>query len=347
MPTLILTETALLVLDKAEEKQGEFRHYTGILTMHGAARLAVITSDDALLKRTLGHLTPFVRRERDFNGNFPNYFCGGNGTAWLHLLGKFPEAKDEVRRYAEITLNESVRDRDGILCMPKCPEQEKIWIDVAFAVTPFLLFAGLALEEDKYIEDAWQQTAKMVRQFNDPACDLLHQSKNFNGAGNFSEDHWSRGNGWGMLALTELVNYLPESDPRRPEAEEMFVRLCKGCLAVQDENGMFHQELTDHTSFVETSGTGLLLYGFGVGIEKGLLGDEFRVALEKGLKGYMSYIALDGSVLNTCRGCLCPGNGTIEEYKAMTFPINDPHAFGPVLLSFGQAIRVGIDSITA
>ncbi|MBN1675084.1 MAG: glycoside hydrolase family 88 protein [Kiritimatiellae bacterium] len=344
MASIDLNATARRCFDRATATQ-DFRDYTGILTLHGAARLAVLTEDAELLDRVRARLRAFVRGLCAVNGNFANYDCGGNGTAWLLMLGEFPDAEPAVRRHAELTVHDAPRDRNGILCAPFCPADEKIWIDVAFAVTPFLLFAGLALGEDRYIEEAWQQTAKMVRVFRDPANGLLHQSRNFNGPGNTSHDHWSRGNGWGLHALTELANYLPADDPRRPEAEALFTDLCASCLAVQDANGMFHQELPDPTSFVETSGTGLLLYAFGVGLERGLLGKPFRAALAKGLRGYLSYIAVDGAVHHTCQGCLCPGEGTVEDYKAKRWALNDPHAFGPVLLSFGQAIAVGIRQV--
>lgn len=346
MTTINLKETALRCLAKNESIRS-YRHYTGILALHGMARLAVISRDDALLERTRENYRSFLQGDPGFSGNFVNYYCGGNGAAWLHMLGHLPEAKDAIRRYAEETVNESPRDADGIFDHPKHPGEERVWIDVAFAVTPFLLFAGVAFEEERYIEEAFQQTAKMVRLFRNPDNGLLHQARGFNGKGNFSQDHWSRGNGWGIHALTELVNYLPDNDPRRAESEAMFIDLCKSCLAVQDEQGMFHQELTDHSSYVETSGTGLILYAFGVGVERGLLGSEYRAAFETGLRGTMTYIALDGSVHNTCRGCCCPGDGSVEAYKAMPHPVNDDHAFGPVALSFGQALALGIETVEA
>jgi len=224
-------------------------------------------------------------------------------------------------------------------------DRPKIWIDAAFAVTPFLLFAGLAFEEDAYIEEAFQQTCKMVETLTDPENGLLHQARGFSGPGVLSQDHWSRGNGWGMLALAELVQHLPAADPRRPQAESLYQRLVNGCLQYQDEQGVWHQEITDHKSYVETSGTGLLLYGIGAGLEKGLLPPAVMDRFIHGLRGYSSYIREDGSVYHTCRGCLNPGSGTIAEYKQVPPVFNDAHAFGPVTLAFGQALKLGITEV--
>ncbi|MFW5864312.1 MAG: glycoside hydrolase family 88/105 protein [bacterium] len=339
-----LKETALRCVHKAEQTI-DFGHYSGLLLLHGLARWGVLCDDKALVERARQHLEPFVRGEKDFYANFKNYYCGGNAAAYLLAEGQLPEVEEDVRRYAEELMTEAPRDSEGIFSHPRFPGEERIWIDVAFAVTPFLLYAGRHFDEEKYIEEAWQQTAKMVRVFRNEETGLLHQSRNFRGKGHMSEDHWGRGNGWGIFALTELVNGLAKDDPRRPEAEGMFTDLCRSCLRVQDCDGMFHQELTDHDSYVETSGTGLILYAFGVGIGKGLLDERFREALEKGIRASLSYIGVDGSVHNTCPGCLCPGDGTKEDYKRKAPVLNDTHAFGSPIFSMGQAVALGIENI--
>lgn len=329
-------EIARKAYDRHTEVHG-IRHYFGILSMHGQARLSQITGDANDLDKVREALLPFVRGERAFHCNFPNYQCGGLGAAYLLWKGHLPEAEDTVHFYAEEIMNDAPRDPDGILCMISDPNRRQVWIDVSFAVTPFLLFAGLTFGEDSYIEEAFQQTRKMVELFRDPENGLLHQCRDFCGPGKISEDHWSRGNGWGMLGLTELVGCLPDDDPRRPASEALFTDLVKACLNVQDHNGMWHQELTAKESYVETSGTGLILYGLGIGIEKGILGDDIRPAYEKGLQGYRQYITDAGDVFHTCRGCLCPGEGRIIDYMARAPEHNDPHSFGPVTLAFGQA----------
>ena len=319
-------------------------HYTGILLLHAMARHALHGGrPDLNAVKTL--LRPFVKGHRQFKCNFPNYQCGGNATAYLLYAGHCPEAADIARHHAEQILRDAPRAPDGILCHPNDPSAHKIWIDVAFAVTPFLLYTGLALAEDRYVEEGFQQTAKMVNLLRDPANGLLNQSVNFRGPGHRSQDHWGRGNGWGIHGLTELVQGLPDDHPRRAESEQIFLDLLEACLTFQDDDGMWHQEITRPESYAETSGTGLILYALGIALERGLVEPDRRELLAKGLRGCLRYIALDGSVHHTCTGCLCPGDGTIEDYMAKPHRINDPHAFGPMVLAFDQAVRLGIESI--
>jgi unsaturated rhamnogalacturonyl hydrolase len=117
------------------------------------------------------------------------------------------------------------------------------------------------------------------------------------------------------------------------------------CVKYQNKDGLWHQEMTREDSYVETSGTGLMLYAIGRGLELGLLPESYRENFLRGLRGYLGYIALDGSVFNTCQGCLCPGKGTIEDYIARPWQLNDVHSFGPAALTFAQALKLGISEV--
>jgi len=323
-------------------------HYTGVLTLQGFCRVAVQQHDAALLDEARALCRQFMAREITLRFcNYENYRCGGNGTAYLLRHGELPDAAEQVREFAEQLVREAPKNRDGLVCHPKEPDLERVFIDQAFAVCPFMLSAGLALNEPAYLDEACKQGWGMIDLLRDETCGLLHQGVNFDGPGSISEDHWSRGNGWGILALAELVDGLPDVHPQRAGIESRFVSLVDACLAVQDEQGLFHQELTQHDSYVETSGTGLILFALGIGLGRGLLGERHRAALEQGLRGYLSYIALDGSVHQTCTGCLCPDGGALPAYLARAHKLNDTHAFGPVVLAFGQAAAIGLVDLPA
>lgn len=324
-----------------------FTHYTGILLFYGESRLALHTREDnQRLTALKQQLLPWVHGEVSFPCNFPNYQCGGMASAWLLYKGVFPEAANEVERHAHLLMNEAPRGELGIFCHPR-PPHGKIFIDVAFAVTPFLLFAGLHFNRAEWVDEAIDQTCNMYRLLRNSENGLLHQARNFRHEGHITEDHWSRGNGWGIFALTELVRELPKSHPRYPEVLEHFQALLNAILERQNPEGCWHQEMTHPDSYVETSGGGLFLYALGAALQLRVIDvQKTTPSLQLGLNGYLRYIALDGSLHNTCRGCLCPGEGTIEDYKQREPLLNDCHAFGPVSLAFGQAFMNGISTLS-
>lgn len=322
----------------------QLSHYTGILSLQGLERLANQHRMPSDLARLRAELAPFLAGDRRFACNFPNYCVGGNGAAAALHHGLLPEARDAVTAEAAAFLK-APRDREGLVCLPKDPAAEKVWIDAAWAVTPFALHAGLALDRSELVDEACHQALGMHRLFRNPANGLLHQSRGFVGPGVLSTDHWSRGNGWGLLALAALAEDLPAAHPRHAEARAAFADLVAACLRVQGATGLWHQELPRHDSFIETSGSGIILHALGVALQLGLAPEGARAALERGLTAYLGYIALDGSVFHTCVGCLSPGDGSPAAYMAHRHAKDDPHAFGPIILAFSQAAAVGFTSI--
>ncbi|MBQ8509961.1 MAG: glycoside hydrolase family 88 protein [Clostridia bacterium] len=322
----------------------QVNHYFGIIANYGLVRLAELGgADDIALAQEI--LSTFPDKVAHPHYNFPSYAVCGIAKARAVRDGISPD-EEQIRIYAD-ELMTAPRGENGIISMPSRPD--RIWIDVATAVTPFLLFAGLHFGETRYIDEAVHQTLAMYRIFLDPSCGLLHQSKNFCGEGKISEDHWSRGNGWGLLPLAELCANLPADHPRRQECIDAFRAHMLALLPYQSKNGMWRQEITVDSpkSYEETSGTGLILYAMGMGLELNLLGERFRTVFEAGIRGLCSIsVREDGAIDNSCPGCLCPGDGSIDAYLHHKLPFRDePHGAGSVILALVQAHRLGMKDI--
>ncbi len=342
IPTL---DIAQKVLDKglSETDPG---HYTGSLLMHGMSEYAVVEGSPEIMERTLELFHQFKSKEIEVRGNFISYEPGGSGAAYLSWLGSAPVLDEQVAEAALRFYRDQKRTQDGLMTALRARDSlNQVFIDVAFAVTPYLLYSGLKMERSDFVDYAVFETLELFRILEDKQTGLLHQARGYNGLGSISEDNWSRGNGWGTFALAILVRDLPESHPKHPEVVALAKRYFEAVLRFQNHEGLWHQEMTDTTSYVETSGSGLMLYGLGIMLEKGHLDKRYVKNFERGLQGYTSYIGSDGSVSHTCRGCLSPGKGTKEDYKNREWIYNDPHAFGPVVLAFTQAARMGIAEV--
>jgi len=326
----------------------EVKHYYGLLAIYALLLTAEEKQDPVLLEKCKSILSRFPDRVEHPRYNFPSYRIGGIPKAYALMRGYMPEAENQVRQYAEEMMT-APRDRNGIMSYRHEPDKEMIWIDVAMAVTPYLLFAGLALDEPRYIDEAAKQTFLMYEEFLDADNGLLHQSKNWAGPGKYSEDHWSRGNGWGYLPLAELVQHLPPNSAHRPTAEKYFRQLSEALLPHQSNRGFWRQEIPFEYAYEETSGTGLILYGIGIGMRTGLLDREtYSPAFQRGIDGLNRLsINSDFSTERSCPGCLCPGEGeergTIKAYVTLMLPYRDEHhSFGPLMFSMVEAYRNGI-----
>lgn len=327
----------------------EVKHYYGVLAVYALARTAEAAGDEELWRRVEAILRRFPEEIEHPRYNFPSYRIGGIAQAFAVAAGRMNDRRELVRTYAE-ELMTAPRDAAGILTMINQPG-DKIWIDVAMAATPYLIFAGLALDEERYVAEAVHQAVAMHDAFLDPENGLLHQCRNFVGPGLLSQDHWSRGNGWGFLALTELVRHLPAESPHRPGVEQRFTALAEALLPHQTERGLWRQEIPQADAWEESSGSGLIGYGFGVGVAAGLLDAErFLASTRRAIAGLTRWaINPDFSTELSCPGTLCPGDGaakgTVAAYVARVPVTDEPHSFAPIMLALSQSPAADVTTI--
>ena len=230
----------------------------------------------------------------------------------VELFESKVESEEDFREYAEKTYN-ALRSDDGIICYKKPVPWKWIWVDAITAVAPFMLFAGLALNEKRYVDFAAEQTILIYDALVDPACGLVHQVRGRYEEDEFrcSEDHWSRGNGWMMVAFAELVEYLPKDSPYYNDLIKRYQHFCENLIKYQSMRGLWRQEMIVEGAWEESSGTGLLAYGIGVGIRMGVLNDEkYKVAFDKALSGLANHCIYENyNTYNSCESNSFPGDG--------------------------------------
>ena len=332
-------------LDKSIKR---YPSYTGTLAMNAMARLGKITGDMALIEEIRQMLTPFIE------GKVPSvagaygktgYRFGGNATAFMVLRGFMPEAKETLLKSAEMLCNQQPRNSEGIFEWPQRPDQPEWhdfnWIDTVFGVCPFLVWAGKVFDRQDFIDESVKQMLGHHRRLFDRETKLYFQAFNAWGSGILTPSHWSRGEGWGLLALAELLYDLPKDHPGYGELLQAYRDNLEGCAACQDVSGMWHQALEMPESYLETSGTALILYAISRGLKNGSIAEEdherFLKIYLKGLRALLSYIGIDGSVYNACKGCLAPGLGSATDYAEHSWTRNDQHGTAAVLICLSQA----------
>lgn len=355
-----LYDLALKVSEKGWESIN-YGDYKYSCMQHALVDLALATGNKEDLKRIEENLLPFaVGKHYSFN-NFISYDYGGSAAAWLAYKG-VNSLKPQVKAGAADSWKNQYRSKEGIITAdfrrqikgtPDYRGQPQytnpVFIDVAFATTPFYLYAGLAEKNQEYIDFSVFEILKLWEILQDKESGLFHQAREVGGRlapGEVTKDNWSRGNGWGSMAFTALMRDLPRNHKDRAKVRKIAKGFYLACLKYQDENGLWHQEMTDHSSYVETSGSALVLAGIGAAIETGVISRKYIPAFEKGLKALLAYVEEDGSVGHTCCGNLAPGDGSKEAYKIRHFYFNEPHAFGPVVFALSQALRLGIKEVT-
>lgn len=326
-------------------------HYMGTCLYSGMADIVVECGQKADEEKLLGIIDGLATGEIPVvpSSNLICYRIGGQATpylaykGWTHLLPVVEEAA------ADMWANQ-YRTSDNLMTGNKMKDRfrDGVWIDCAFAVSTFFLYAGLSTGNQEYTDYAAFYALKLHEILHDASSGLVSQARSMDALadGETSQDCWSRGNGWFSMAMVALLRDYPAAGPYRAQIEQVAKDFYTAVLKFQDEEGLWHQELTNWDSFVETSGSGLLLAGIGQAIESGILPQENRQDFLRGLRALVGYVDPDGSVGHSCMGTLSPGNCTKEDYAIRHFYYNEVHGFGPVVLALAQAIRIGIKDFT-
>lgn len=321
--------------------------YYGLLAYYALSQTALVLKNKELINKCVSYYSLFPDGISHPHYNFKLYEFGGQGKPWLMMKGYFDDI-EKLRYYAEITLK-APADDNGIMCMPGFEDNLKTWIDISAFVTPFMLYSGLVLKDNKYIDFAAQHCFKQYDLLLDKTCGLLHQSRGFlENLERVSADHWSRGNGWGVVGLAELVRYLPENSIHRPRAEKYFKNLLSSLLQYQTDCGLWRQEIPEELAWYESSGTGLILFAMGVGLRKNILDKGvFMPAFKKGIDALAGMcVTSDFATHRSCPGCLCPNDGSAKAYITEKFPQTDEvHSYGCFMLAFTEAYRNGITEV--
>ena len=330
-------------------------HYVGTCLYHGMADLAIASGDPADMERVMKIMRGFVSGEiKATFFNSYSYYVGGQAMPFLAWKAGKKELDAKALEYANKIWTDQVRTSDNIMTannQTKRPGMDGFWIDMAFTLTPYMLYSGLLANNKEWIDYSAWEILKMYEILYDKDTDgLFHQARAIGGLkkGEICEDCWSRGNGWGSMAFGSELLYYPKNGKYYKELRKQARKFYEAAIRHMDDKGVWHQEMTNFDSYAETSGTAQILAGIGAAIEAGVLPKkQYLPIFEKGLKGLLGYIDPDGSIGHCCQGNLVPGTkGLKKEYEKAHFYYNESHAFGPAVLALAQALRLGFKTVT-
>ena len=216
-----------------------------------------------------------------------------------------------------------------------------MWADDLYMSVPFLVRYSHLTGDQKYLDDAANQFFGFKKRLFMPEEKIMSHVYDFK-YDSKTNVPWGRGNGWVVFSMTELLEVLPEDHPKRNDLIDFLNTLCEGYLALQDDEGMWHQVLNDHESYPETSCTSMFIYAFSRGIRFGWLKntEKYVKAIYKAWKG-ISKTSVDsnGNVYGVCRGSEFSFIADYYKYE-LGWNLNDTHGTGIVMLAGIEVIRL-------
>jgi unsaturated rhamnogalacturonyl hydrolase len=214
-----------------------------------------------------------------------------------------------VDRMQDHVMNHQLRLKDGTL-IRETPEQYTLWVDDMFMGIPFLLhsakYATNQAEKQRYLNDAANQVILYHKRLFDPKVKLFHHAW-YSERPNVKLPYWSRANGWGVWATSEVLMALPKNHPQYKRILKIFQDHAEGLANVQNKDtGFWPNVLELPESFKETSGTAIHTLAIARGINEGWLNrKKFLTVAIKGWEALTTVMDDDGKVTDICMGTMC------------------------------------------
>lgn len=238
---------------------------------------------------------------------------------------------DRMLKYAK---EGQLRYPDSKIFTRLTPEKYTTWVDDMFMGIPFLVQASrysTSPEEKKlFLDDAADQTVLFNDQVWNPEANLYMHARY--SERNVKLPHWSRANGWGIWATSEVLMELPVDHPRYPAILAHYRKHVDSLVALQDKDGFWLQLLDYPDSRQEVSGTAIFTMAIARGITEGWLDSgKYRPYAVKGWDAIKTQIEADGTVHNICYGTMCSEDPNY--YLERPFYDNDTHGLFAVLFA--------------
>lgn len=271
-----------------------------------------------LLDFTLAPSLPIIYRlEKDKNF--------GNRKAYEAFIA-------EMLKYAK---DGQIRDAKTGVYTRTTPEKYTTWVDDMFMGIPFLVQASNYVEEKNGKEIFLNDAAKQVLEFKKHVWDAdanLYMHANYSARPSVKLPYWSRANGWGIWATTEVLKVLPKSSPYYKPILKHFRTHVKALAKLQAPSGFWYNVLNRPDSKEEVSGTAIFTLAIARGVANGWLDRKtYQPKAIKAWEALKTQIEPDGTVHNICMGTMCSED--VNYYINRPYFDNDTHGTFAVLFA--------------
>jgi unsaturated rhamnogalacturonyl hydrolase len=245
---------------------------------------------------------------------------------WTLLDTRFPHADDQAlgQTYLDLYRGDpkSVRMAntkaiiDRLIVREDDPNKLLWWWCDALFMSPPVLLRMYAITNDRkyldYMDRKWWLTSGSL--YNQQEHLYFRDSRYFtqkqeNGKPIF----WSRGNGWVMGALVNVLRIMPADYPSRPKYVAQFREMAEKVAAIQSADGLWRSGLLDPADYdlPEVSGSAFFTFAIAYGINEKILDRKtYLPVVERSWKGILGHIYADGRL-----GSIQPIDGQPGKFK--------------------------------
>ena len=229
----------------------------------------------------------------------------------------------------------------------------QMWLDGIFMASTYMVQYAKEFNAPEWYDVATTQTKMIYEKTLDPATGLLmhawdesRSQKWCDPATGQSHYPWSRAMGWYIMAILDILDYLPADHPDRDDLINILQKTCDALLKVRDpKSGIWYQVLNQggrEGNYLEGSGSAMYIYVFAKGARLGYLDKKYRDVANNAFSDFIKeLVTVDEkglvTIRNICGGCGLGGNpyrdGSYEYYINEKRFDNDTKGVAPFILA--------------
>jgi unsaturated rhamnogalacturonyl hydrolase len=228
----------------------------------------------------------------------------------------------------------------------------QMWLDGAYMAEPFLENYDKTFDHVKEMDDVATQLLLMDEKMRDKQNGLLRhgwdESMTMDWASKkngLSPEVWSRSMGWYAMALVDVLDRMPVSDPQRAAVESVTRRILQAVAHYQDpETGLWWQVMdkgNQKGNYLEASASCMFVYALAKGIRQGVAPMTLEANVTRGWDGIEKrFVKPDGTFTGTVKVAGLGGkpyrSGSYEYYVGEATGDNDAKGVGAYLLALSE-----------
>lgn len=265
--------------------------------------------------------------------------AGAMAGAWMRaaMADSTLKISPYIEQYWNIVETTPVHLPDGTIARNR-PHYNAVWLDDMFMALPSMAVRSQYANEPKQLDAAANIAAGFIKRMWIPEKNIFRHGY-IEGATHQPSMAWGRANGWAILTMCQLLDYLPENHPRRAELLDIYQKHAAGLANLQGVDGFWHQLLDRQETYEETSATAIFAYALAHGINQGWLDPvTFGPVAQLAWEAVSSKINAKGEVEDVCVGT---GMGFEPAYYAYRpVSVKAAHGYGPTIWAGAEMIKL-------
>jgi len=298
--------------------------------------------DYAFLGMAIDKLGAIDKKYSEYAKAYIDYFVQDDGTIKGHkisnynidrirpgnnMIDLYKQTGEQKYKVAIETLVTQMREQPrtntgGFWHKKRYPWQ--MWLDGIYMGSPFLASYAKEFDQPEWFDEVTFQIKLIYEKTVDPKTGLLYhawdesrEQRWCNPETGQSKHFWSRAMGWYVMAIVDVLDYLPGKHKNRNDLIKILNDVCDALVKVQDtKTGLWYQVLDmggHEGNYIEGSGSAMFIYTFAKGAKKGYLPGSFLEISDKSFDALIEVLVIEDlnglpTLTNVCGGCGLGGN---------------------------------------